>query len=135
MSDPKQVKIYLAHSPSDQKRGRRIQKELETEGYSVINPFDDQVSVDISVVPRDIIDIIESDILVCLYPQHLVTVGMDQEIVYAHLFRTFVITFVPEELVRNVWLRYHSDLVFTTDREKDIMEILESLKLTVEERK
>ncbi len=135
MSEQKSIKIYLAHSSTlvDKERGKKVQEKLEAEGYSVINPFDDRDSTSSNMVSRDIADIVKSDVLICLYPKHLITIGVDQELVYAHLFRTFVVAFVPEKVIQNVWLQYHSDLMFTSDREKDILEILETVKTTMEE--
>ncbi len=137
MPEQKNIKIYLAHSSThtDREKGKMVQEKLEAEGYLVINPFDDRDGAYSNMVSRDITDIIKSDILICLYPQHLITVGVDQELVYAHLFRTFVVAFVPEKIIQNAWLRYHSDLMFTSDREKDILEILETVKITMEEQK
>lgn len=128
------IKIYLAHSPTEKERGKKIQKILESNGYAVINPFDDDAG-DISVVKTDIKDIIDSDILVCLYPTHCITVGVDQEMVYARQFNVYTIVFGPKKISKNLWLQYHSDIVFGLDREKDILKILESISVIVRSKK
>ena len=120
----KNIKVYLAHSPHEQERGLVIQQILEDDGYTVTNPFDVQSGSGANIVRDDITDILWSNIIVCLYPHNLVTVGIDQEMVYASLFRKYVIAYVPDKLDEHIWLQYHADVILPPDEEKNVLNVL-----------
>ena len=134
----KRIKIYLSHSSHEQDRGLKIQQILEDDGYPVANPFDVRGLSGNENVRNDIMDILNSNVVVCLYPHNLVTVGIDQEMVYASLFRKYVITYITKVLRDHCWIQYHSDVILPPGEERNVLDVLNKflgIVETVQEKK
>lgn len=126
--------IYLAHSPTEKKRGKFVQQLLEAAGYKVINPFDEAEkvgihikdtmpgTVDTDVVNMDMNNIHRSNAIVCLFPYPASTVGIPCEMTIAHLLEKIpVVSFTPDTLIDHPWIVKFSNKVFLVNTEEDLL--------------
>ena len=132
-------KVYLAHSPTELERGRKVLVILERNTFKVFNPFEESVNrglvikpqtpatTDVSVVWRDLGQVLESDLVVCLYPEKAQTIGIPCEMFMAWMYLTSVISFVPEKLLKHPWIVKMSKIVRIGSGEK-IMEAMKELE-------
>lgn len=127
------LRVYLAHSAHEKLLGRGIQRELEAMGYEVYNPFDyeeknrpfwdenDEVIWDgaptkkqcIVIIDTDLKEVENSDIMVCIYPEELVTFGITCEMKHAWDNGIPVYTYMPEKIKGHPWIVGMSEKTFT----------------------
>lgn len=124
------MKIYLAHGKNERNKGKKIQAEIEQLGIEVYNPFysvdrkdiskldsglisENKVKVDaMIVVDTDLEAIRKSDMVVCIYPEKDVTIGVPCEMMYASILNMPIITVASEELLEHPWIVALSDGLF-----------------------
>ena len=117
------VRIYLAHSAHERERGEKIKVIFESIGYEVYNPFDKEGNDKAFWKGREVIwdgtptlracnwiiwtdfdELRKSDILVCIYPEDLITYGITAENTFAFLVNMPVYSYVPKPVKGHPWL-------------------------------
>lgn len=133
MDDPT---VYLAHPGKHKKRGKGLQKRLEKEGYTVINPFDfdenarrltglweefPKIRTDPNfcekIVEKDLKAIDRSDIVVAYVTTP--SIGTSMEVFYASRSKKSVYILTK---IDSPWLKKHGKIV------KTVKELLGELK-------
>ena len=133
-------RLYLAHSAHEKEQGKRIENRLKDMGYDVYNPFDKEGRHEFFsnhggvvywedakvvwsgepdhevaewIVNVDLEGVRQSDIVVAIYPQNLLTFGITCEHfeAFRHL-RMPVYTYTPPEIKGHPWLIAHSTKMF-----------------------
>lgn len=125
------MRVYLAHGKSERARGKAIQENIEKMGIEVFNPFysvnrEDILSLDagvlignaekgraMAVVDSDLEGIRKSDIIVCVYPNDVVTIGVPCEMMYASMLNLPIISVAKQEILEHPWVMAFSDGLFT----------------------
>lgn len=137
------MRIYLAHSAHEREQGKEIENTLESMGYEVCNPFDKEGNDKVFwrgkeviwdgtpsmeacdwIIWTDFEEVRKSDIVVCIYPQDLITFGITAENTFAYLLQIPVYSYVPELVKGHPWLYGMAKAnIFT-----DLFELLNRLK-------
>jgi len=151
------IRIYLAHSAHEKEQGKEIQFQLEAMGYDVYNPFDKEGNDEVFwnenneviwdgiptkesslwIIFTDLDAVSERDILVCIFPQDLVTFGITCEMIFPFILKNIhrwlpmyntngnikVYSYTPKSIKGHPWIVGSSDIIFT-----DIEKLLEYLK-------
>ena len=124
------VRVYLSHSPREKERGIKVQKILEDIGYEVLNPFSLNLDIDefhwsdlseirvkdsIKLCKAEINNLLDSDIVLALYPKDMVSIGIPCEIAIAHDYRKTVITVIDPKFKGHPWIVYMSSIIIERD--------------------
>lgn len=122
--------IYLAHGKSERKKGKEIQSEIEKLGIEVFNPFYSTEREDIHnldaglftdnkekgkamiAVDSDLEGIRKSDIVVCIYPEREITIGVPCEMMYASMLNMPIISIGSDSILKHPWVIALSDGLF-----------------------
>ena len=129
------VRIYLAHSVFERRKGRRVQRRLEEMGYTVVNPFyPEEAREDVrrldegewtpwsiqdieeakQIINQDLEALKSCDLIVCLFPRRR-TVGITAEMTLAwKVYGIPVLSVVPEDMRGHPWILGMSERVFTS---------------------
>jgi len=118
------MKVYLAHSVHERDRGLAFQRELESCGYTVTNPFsierqkvgqivewndldpdsDKGRTIAAVIISGDLGEVAQSDMIVVLMPQNDVTIGIPCEMLFAWMMRKPCYTLVSNRLYGHPWI-------------------------------
>ena len=152
------MRVYLAHSSYERELGQEVKKTLESIGFEVLDPFVKEGSIihrkdvwkngkpvwngnpskeDCNwIVYSDLEGLLDSDIVVCIFPQDLKTFGVTCEMFFPFSLKVIqeyftlsnslpnipVFVYIPEAARGHPWLIACSD--FITD---DLNELYEKI--------
>jgi len=145
------MKVYLAHSGHEKELGKEIETRLVTFGYDVLNPFDKEENLNLDnvkwvrgkiiwkdleervkqkisdwIVTVDYESIDEAEIVVCIYPEDMKTIGIPCEMAYAFLTKKPTYIYAPPGLVDHPWI-----IKMSLRRFSDLHNLLACLELVI----